>query len=174
MWHINYFFWYTSRVALEELHQGKYQYWLKHNMNMDAKFLEKRTSGNMVLDVWKYLSCYDPLMYCSVSLIWFLHPTVLTKRSKSSMAHEMTEHRTTALPKLALQPGAYCVKLEIGQLHFRNLRCSQGHTVCSWTPNHPKPYLNLVAQCVYDTWTWLHSVYTVSYTHLTLPTIYSV
>ena len=110
-------------------------------MNMDAKFLEKRTSGNMVLYVWKYLSCYDPLMYCSVSLIWFLHPTVMFKRSKSSMAHEMTEHWTTALPKLALQPGAYCVQLDT---ESPKTIPEPGCTMCIW-------YMNLVAQCVYET-----------------------
>jgi len=121
--------------------------------------------------VWKYLSCYDPLMYCSVSLIWFLHPTVMFKRSKSSMAHEMTEHWTTALPKLALQPGAYCVQLEIGQLHYRNLRCSQGHTVCSWRLDNCISETCVAARGILcavghritqnHTWTWLHNVYMI-------------
>jgi len=101
----------------------------------------------MVLYVWKYLSCYDPLMCCSVSVIWFLHPIVMYKRSKNSMPHEMTEHWTTALPKLAL---AYCVQWDTESPKTIPEPGCQGHTVCSGTPNHLKPYLNLVAQCVYE------------------------
>jgi len=45
------------------LEQVAWMFEATKNLDMDAKFLEKRTSGNMVLDVWKYLSCYDTLLF---------------------------------------------------------------------------------------------------------------
>ena len=39
-----------------------------------------------------------------------MHATVIYEISQNSMAHELTEHWTTPLPKLALQPRAYCVQ----------------------------------------------------------------